>query len=88
VDLQFKNAGDGVNQRCYGGFDVGKSPSAGLLEDDRVGAFWMVLNSSSITVYRRAEDIYAPEVRVRIFNIWTPLTKRMITTGWGDIGTA
>lgn len=72
VDLQFKSAGNGVNQRCYGGFDVGSNPSAGLVENDRVGAYWMVLNSSNITVYRRAEDIYAPEVRVRIFHIWPP----------------
>jgi hypothetical protein len=72
VDIEYRNPTDGINQRYYGGLDMGTNPGAGTSADDRVGVYWMLLNGVSITVYRRPEDIYAPEVRVRIWNCWTP----------------
>jgi hypothetical protein len=72
VDMQYRSGGSNVNQRYYGGADFGASPPAGMNESDRVGAYWRTLDDSTITVYRRPEDIYAPEVRVRIWNYWRP----------------
>ncbi|MCD6555133.1 MAG: hypothetical protein J7M16_14135 [Anaerolineae bacterium] len=72
VDMQYKSPGSGVNQRYYGGNDFGASPPTGMNANDRVGAYWRSLTASSITVYRRPEDIYAPQVRIRIWNFWTP----------------
>ena len=72
VDLQYRNTGSGVNQRYYGGADFGAHPPSGMNEDDRVGAYWRSLDNSSITVYRRPEDIYAEQVRVRIWRMAAP----------------
>ena len=72
VDVQYRSAGSGVNQRYYGGADFGANPPGGMSEDDRVGAYWRSLSPWTITVYRRPEDIYAPEVRVRIWCFWKP----------------
>jgi hypothetical protein len=73
VDLQFRNwSFDGVNQRHYGGADFGTIAPVGSNESDRVGAYWRSLTDSSITVYRRPEDVYAPAVRVRIWCFWDP----------------
>lgn len=72
VDMQYKSPGSGVNQRYYGGNDFGASPPTGMNANDRVGAYWRSLTASSITVYRRPEDIYAPQVRIRIWSFWTP----------------
>lgn len=80
VDMQYKSGGSGVNQRYYGGADFGANPPSGMNENDRVGAYWRSLTGSSITVYRRPEDIYAPEVRIRIwvtpYQIYLPLVTR------------
>ncbi|NOZ72182.1 MAG: hypothetical protein GXP38_09755, partial [Chloroflexi bacterium] len=81
VDMQYRNSGSGVNQRYYGGTDFGSHPPGGMSENDRVGAYWRSLNSSSITVYRRPEDIYAEEVRIRIWNFWQP-TAPDYNSGW------
>ncbi|MBN1668392.1 MAG: hypothetical protein JW862_14960, partial [Anaerolineales bacterium] len=68
VDMQYRgDSSNGVNQRYYGGADFGSKPPAGASADDRVGAYWRSLTTSSITVYRRPEDIYADFVRVRIW---------------------
>jgi hypothetical protein len=68
VDMQYRGASfSGVNQRYYGGADFGANVTDGVSEDDRVGAYWRSLNNSSIVVYRLPEDIYAPEVRIRIW---------------------
>jgi hypothetical protein len=72
VDLQYYNASSLVNQRYYGGMDIGANPSTGLNENDRVGAYWRLLNTTSIEVYRRPEDTYAEQVRVRIWRIDAP----------------
>jgi len=81
VDLQFRSAANGVNQRFYGGGDMGANPAPGLVENDRVGAYWTLLNSGLIEVYRRAEDIYAEEVRVRIWRFWKPSAPQY-DSGW------
>jgi hypothetical protein len=68
VDMQYRSPGeDGIHQRYYGGADFGASPPSGHLENDRVGAYWRSLTDTSITVYRRPDDSYAPEVRLRIW---------------------
>lgn len=72
VDMQFRSPSNGVNQRHYGGADFGNHPPSGMGENDRVGAYWRTLTASNITVYRRPEDIYAPEVRIRIWHYWQP----------------
>jgi len=73
VDMEYKASGiDGINQRYYGGADFGTKPVAGHSVDDRVGAYWRNLDSTSITVYRRPEDTYAPQVRTRIWVEPTP----------------
>ena len=75
VDLQYRNSGlSGVNQRYYGGMDVGSHHAGSLHEDDRVGVYWRTLTANSIKVYRRPEDIYANQVRIRIWHYWQPTT--------------
>ncbi|HMN58791.1 MAG TPA: hypothetical protein PJ988_00420 [Anaerolinea sp.] len=85
VDLQFDDsAGNGVNQRSYGGMDVGNQPSAGTEEDDRVGAYWRSLNATSVIIYRRPQDGYAVKMRLRIWAYWTP-TRPHYDSGWSSI---
>ena len=68
VDLQYRNSSvEGINQRYYGGFDIGTHPSIELAAEDRAGGYWRSLTSTSITVYRRSEDIYAEQVRIRLW---------------------
>ncbi len=70
VDMMFKGGPvvSVINKRYYGGADIGAHPPPSLSEDDRVGAYWRSLTNSSINVVRRHEDIYARQVRVRIWN--------------------
>ena len=85
VDMQYRTSGvNGVNQRYYGGADFGAHVSGAVNPDDRVGAYWRSLTDSSITVYRRPEDIYAEEIRVRIWNFWKP-TVPDYDSGWRDV---
>ncbi len=72
VDMQYRSTGSGINRRYYGGMDVGLQHASGLHENDRVGAYWRSLTANSITVYRRPEDIYADQVRIRIWHYWQP----------------
>lgn len=68
VDMQYRASDvNGVNLRYYGGADFGANPAPGHNVDDRVAAYWRSLTASSVIVYRRPEDTYAPEVRIRIF---------------------
>ena len=68
VDMQYRGAAeDGINLRYYGGIDFGALPAPGHAADDRVGAYWRSLTTSSILVYRRPEDTYAAQVRIRIW---------------------
>ena len=86
VDMQYRSSGgSGVNQRYYGGADFGADAPSGMNPDDRVGAYWRTLTDSSITVYRRPEDIYAPEVRIRIWHYWEP-TLPDYDSGWVSLG--
>ncbi len=85
VDMQYRSSGSGVNQRYYGGADFGDNPPGGMSPGDRVGAYWRTLTDSSITVYRRPEDIYAPEVRIRIWHYWKP-TLPDYDSGWVALG--
>jgi len=57
----------GVNQRYYGGMDMGANAPPGFLADSRVGTYWHNLNKAFIFAYRQAEDQYADEIRVRIW---------------------
>jgi hypothetical protein len=72
VDMQYSSFGSGINQRYYGGTDFGPNAPGGTSENDRVGAYWRSLNTSYITVYRRPEDIYAYEIKIRIFKSRPP----------------
>jgi len=72
VDMQYRSSGNGVNQRCYNGMDFGSNPGPGHNPDDRVGTYWRSLTNTKITLYRRAEDDYSPEVRIRIWVRPTP----------------
>ena len=74
VDMQYRSSGGSVNQRYYGGMDIGHFHASNLHENDRVGAYWRSLTSNTITVYRRPEDIYAQQVRIRIWHYWQPTT--------------
>ena len=85
VDMQYQNSGSGINQRYYGGADFGANVSG--KEDDRVGAYWRSLTTSSITVFRRAEDTYAEQVRIRIWHSWRPPVPGY-DSGWTAIGQA
>ncbi len=81
VDMQYRSGSNGVNLRYYGGADFGANPAPGASENDRVGAYWRTLTDSQITVYRRPEDIYATEVRIRIWHYWQP-TAPGYDSGW------
>jgi hypothetical protein len=72
VDLQYRSAADGVNLRYYGGADFGNKPAPGASENDRVGVYWRSLSTTSITVYRRPDDLYAEQVRLRIWRMAQP----------------
>ena len=84
VDMQYHSAASGVNQRYYGGADFGTKTTVGN-PDDRVGAYWRTLTSSSIVIYRRPEDTYADQVRIRIFRVWRP-TAPDYDSLWFSIG--
>ena len=77
---------NGINNRAYGGMDVGVLPSLGLAENDRVGAYWRSLSPTSIVVYRRPEDIYAPQIRIRIFRYLT-VPPPDYDSGWLSLAT-
>jgi hypothetical protein len=72
VDLQYRSASSGINQRYFGGADFGTKPPAGASANDREGAYWRNLTNTSITVYRRPDDIYAAEMRLRIWFVAQP----------------
>lgn len=64
VDLQYRSPVANVSQAAYGAdqrFDTGTSAYAVR------GAAWRDLTSSTVEVYRYPQDIYAEEVRVRIW---------------------
>lgn len=85
VDMLYRTPDvNGVNTRYFGGADFGTSPAPGHLVDDRVGAYWRSLNDTSITIYRRPEDDYAPQVRVRIFRFWD-IPSPDYDSGWVDV---
>jgi hypothetical protein len=81
VDMQYRSAGSGINQRYYSGADFGATAFGGTREDDRVGLYWRSLDNSTIALFRRAEDDYAPDVRVRIWVRPTPT----YDSGWVSV---
>jgi len=84
VDMQYKMSdSNGVNVRYFGGADFGTHPPGGTSADDRVGAYWRSLTNSSITIYRRPEDIYAPQIRIRIWRKPSP----SYDSGWVTMAT-
>ena len=84
VDLRFFGASTtleshGFNQIMYGGDQLIAPVPAGYAVDDQVGAYWHSLNTSSIKVYRMAQDkTYATKIRVRIWVI----TEEDYDSGW------
>jgi len=72
VDLLFRSTSNGVNRRFYGGVDIGVNDPPALNENDRVGAYWSNLSTSTISVHRRPDDIYVTKVRIRIWRMPTP----------------
>ena len=73
VDLQQKDTdaiGIGVNQRCYGGCDL--RANDGAYAGTKQGAYWSQLTSGGLLVARRADDTFADQFRVRIWNVWSP----------------
>ena len=72
--MQFQSGAYGVNQRHYGGMDLTGS-------EDRSGAYWRTLTDSTVIVYRRPEDINAPQIRMRIFNAWK-IPSPTYDSGW------
>lgn len=71
VDLQYTDlASVGINQRCYGGCDL--RANDGSFANTKQGAYWRNLTDSIIEVGRRSQDTFAVQMRVRIWNVWTP----------------
>jgi hypothetical protein len=74
------NAANSVNQRHLGGADFGVNPPLGYSVDDRVGAYWRSLTDSEISVFRRAEDGFADNLRIRIWvtpdRVFLPMVMR------------
>lgn len=88
VDMEFKsdNSNWGINQCYYGGTDIHeKSPYPPGYKNDQLGAYWQRLNGSTLSVYRLPEDnICADQVRIRIWNFWTP-TRPDFDSGWKSV---
>jgi hypothetical protein len=75
VDVEYRStpaAGLGINQVFAGGRQAGSQALYGLSAGDQVGALWRSLDSGSGVVERLAQDIFAAQVRVRVWNFWTP----------------
>jgi nicotinamide mononucleotide adenylyltransferase len=81
LDLQFKSSTSGINQTYYGGCDFGSKTSAGAVDNDRTGAYWYNLSNTSVTIKRRVEDIYATQVRLRIWD----MPKPDYNSGWVNL---
>ncbi len=88
VDMEFKTANStwGINQCYFGGSDFHElSPFPPGYENDQMGAYWRNLDYDSISVYRLPEDaVCADQVRIRIWNFWTP-TRPGYDSGWKSI---
>ena len=56
-----------MNQRYYGGMDMGANAPHEFLTDSRVGTYWHNLNNAFVFAYRQAEDQYADKIRIRIW---------------------
>ena len=62
---------------------MGDKPAAGTVENDRVGAYWFNLTGENISLYRRQEDEFTSQARVRIWimpkpdyeSLWIPLDR-------------
>lgn len=74
VGLWFKDLDDGygINQRAYGGIEYG--------DGTYQGAYWRELTTSTVTVVRYPDDIFADRVRVCIYRADPPDWD----SGWQD----
>ncbi len=81
VDLQFRDVDDdfGVNQIGYGGDERWDFVLVGSY-----GAYWSELTSRSVRVFRQPDNIWADEVRVRIWESRRPKWD----SGWLEISQA
>ena len=86
VDVQYRSAqpGIGTNQLYEGGNEIGNQPLYGLQAGDQVGAVWRSLDSTSLVVERAAQDLFAAQVRVRLWDFWQP-TLPAYDSGWTAI---
>lgn len=85
IDMLYRTPDvNGINNRYLGGADFGSNPAPGHLVDDRVGAYWRSLTTTSLTIYRRPEDDYAPQVRIRIFRFWD-IPSPDYDSGWVNV---
>ncbi len=75
VEMWFRDLDDGhgINSRGYGGMEGG---------GQWMGAAWLNLTDSSITLLRHADDIFADRIRVRI---WVPEPMPEYCTAWATI---
>jgi len=88
INLQYKDNAESISQRYYGGVDFGSTSFGGARDNDRVGAYWYNLNDSQVTVFRRGEDDFANNTRLRIWYMpkpdydsgWLALTAGAIAT--------
>ncbi|MBN1900155.1 hypothetical protein JW926_02365, partial [Candidatus Sumerlaeota bacterium] len=67
VYMDCKNTTQGINQCYYGGNDFGSLSEGGSHENDRFGAYWRNLTSNAISIFRNAEDVFADNIRIRIW---------------------
>ncbi|RLC74064.1 MAG: hypothetical protein DRI61_17310, partial [Chloroflexi bacterium] len=72
VGLQFRNAVQGVNQRAYGGLEIG---------GHYYGAYWQNLTTTALSVFRHSDDAFADEVRVCVSRPDPP----DFDSGWVDV---
>ncbi len=77
VSMWFSNAQHGAHQFSYGGLTTAAGEE---------GAYWMRLTDEHVVVYRRPDDIYAEQVRVRVTQAPSPDYDSLTALeGWQDI---
>ena len=69
ISFDYRNSLDSINQRYYGGADFGTLSSYGGSNNTRAGAYWRSLDKDSVVVYRRPDDVFASDVRLRIWRV-------------------
>jgi len=72
VHMQNSSVEYGKNHIFYGGGDFGSKVTSPFSQNDRVGTQYRNLTNSSISIYRRAEDVFGQNIRVRIWRTANP----------------